>query len=274
MRLIKNIHNSHKDIPIWIAGSGPSLNTYPDNFFDNKIGITLHMAYVKFPGTTYMYANEPDRVDYLKKKYKSYYNSYHLYGYPFYGISKRESRYLVKDLSNVYYFHLRPYPPYGIRGKVDWDFTHKKVVRALDGKGNVFGGHGTCLHGALYSAIMLGGNPINLIGAGHGMYQGEEHFAGISEIDKEMRPSAPSFSDPNNNVPMIEQTLAIIEACRQRGVRINWIKEYRKSDKYENYEFTKESIDILKKNYTRKFSSKEKFKNAIKKMYNPMINSI
>lgn len=273
MRSIQNIHNSHHNIPVWIAGSGPSLNTYPDNFFDDKIGITLHMAYVKFPGTTFMYANEPDRVEYLKKKFKSYFNTQHIYGYPFYGINKRESRHLVKDLSNVYYFHRRHYPPFGIRGKVDWDFTNKKVTQAMDGKGKVFGGHGTCLHGALYSAIMLGGNPINLIGAGHGMYQGEEHFSGISEIDKEMRPSAPSFSDPNNNVPMIEQTLAIIEACRKRGVRVNWIKEYRKSGEYENYEFTLESIDSLKKKYTRKFSHKEKLKNAIKKMYNPIVNS-
>lgn len=30
--LITELHDRHKDTPIWIVGSGPSLDTYPVNF--------------------------------------------------------------------------------------------------------------------------------------------------------------------------------------------------------------------------------------------------
>lgn len=273
MKKIKSLHNIHRSTPIWIVGSGPSLDSYPANFIDDKIGITLHMAYLKFPNTTYMYANESDRVEYLKNNHPDYRNVKHIYGYPFYGLSKKESRDLVTDIPEVYQFQLRPYPPFGIRGVVDWGFTHKKVCQARMGSANVFGGHGTCLHGAFYSAVMLGGNPINLIGAGHGMYRGNEHFNGIVDIDKEMRPSAPSFSDPNNNVPIIEQTMAIIEACRKEGIEVKWIKEYRSSGDYEVYNYSDEDLALMKVNYIRKYSHWQKLKNSIKKIYNPVINS-
>jgi len=274
MKRINELHNTYFNKEIWIAGSGPSLSTYPDDFFENKIGITLHMAYLKFPTTTFMYANEPDRVKYLKKAYPSFYKVKHIYGIPFHGISKRESYELISDLSNVYSFWRRPYPPKGIRGKIDWTFTYKKVKQARAGKGTVFGGHGTCLHGALYAAIMLGGNPINLIGTGHGMYKGNEHFSAVLEIDKGMRPNAPSFSDPNNNVPMIEQTLAIINACRSIGVSVNWIKDYSKTEAYEKYQIKRENLEKMKLQYTRKFTVNKKIKNSIKQLYNPMINSL
>ena len=272
MNHINKIAGIHKNQPIWIAGSGPSLDTYPDDFFDDKIGMTLHMAFLKFPNTTYMYANEPDRVEYLKNNHDNYRNVKHIYGYPFYGISKRESREIDHDIPNVFFFRLHPYPPYGIRGIVDWDFTRKKVRQAIAGTAHVFGGHGTCLHGALYCAIMLGGNPINLIGAGHGMYSGGEHFGGILDIDKEMRPTAPSFSDPNNNVPMIEQTMAIIEACRREGIKVNWIKEYSESGDYDTYELSMDDLHELEKRYNRVFPSYRRAKNFIKKIYKPILN--
>jgi len=272
MKYINELAGIHKNRPIWIAGSDPSLDTYPEQFFNGKIGMTLHMAYLKFQDTTYMYANESDRVKYLKENYPGYYNVKHIYGYPFYDISRSESRKLVEDLSNVYTFRLRPYPPYGIRGVVDWNFTYKKVHQAIHNSAKVFGGHGTCLHGALYCAIMMGGNPINIIGAGHGMYKGDEHFKGAVNIDKEMRPTVPSFSDPNNNVPIISQTMAIIEACKKEGIEVNWIKEYSDSVKYETYNLTLEDLFEIRKKYNPNFSKWQKIKNSIKSIYNPIIN--
>ena len=72
MRLITDLHRKHKNKPIWIAGSGPSLDDYPDNFLDGKIAITLHLAYLKFPDTTYRLANEYDRVNWFKSNRPEY----------------------------------------------------------------------------------------------------------------------------------------------------------------------------------------------------------
>ena len=127
MKHIKKLSGIHQNKAIWIAGSGPSLDSFPVDFFDGKIGITLHMAYLKFPNTTYMYANEPDRVEYLKNSHPDYRSVKHIYGYPFYGMSRKQSRELVADIPDVYHFRLRPYPPYGIRGIIDWEFSQKKV---------------------------------------------------------------------------------------------------------------------------------------------------
>lgn len=272
MKKIESLFDIHHDLPIWIVGSDPSLDSYPADFLDDKIGITLHMAYLKFPNTAYMYANESDRVEYLKGNYPDYGNVKHIYGYPFFGLSRRESRIMISDIPEVYLFRLRPYPPYGIRGVVDWEFTQKKVRQTRNSGAKIFGGHGTCLHGAFYCAIMMGGNPINLIGTGHGMYEGGEHFKSVADIDKEMRPSAPSFSNPNNNIPMIEQTLAMIEACRKEGITVNWIKEFSATGNYKLYNLTRDDVMKRKKNYTRKFSTWKRIKNRIKRIYNPVVN--
>ncbi|WP_319559851.1 hypothetical protein [Marispirochaeta sp.] len=277
MRFITELHKKHLNKPVWIAGSDPTLGEYPDSFFDDKIGITLHMAHVKFPEASYRYANEYDRVEYLKKEYSGFSQQEHIFAWPFYGKCKKESRDLIRDMESVYHLRWMIYPPRGIREYVDWSFTHYKVKQARAGKSVRYGGHGTCLHGALYAAIMMGGNPINIIGAGHGKATGigdAEHFGTVNEIDQVMRPGIRSFSDPVNNVPMIEQTLAIMEGCRREGIEVNWYMRYDNGGlpemqiDYEEIERQKKELANLPKTASRRV------KNAIKSAYRPFLNRL
>jgi len=127
MRLITELHNRHLNQPIWIAGSDPTLAEYPNSFLEDKVGITMHLAHVKFPRATYRYANEYDRVEYLKRTFPSFRTQTNIFGWPFYGKSKQDSRALTEDMDRAYFLHWRIYPPAGIREHVDWKYTWRKV---------------------------------------------------------------------------------------------------------------------------------------------------
>ena len=53
VRFIEDLRNKHKGEEIWIVGPGPTIDDYPDNFFDNKITIALKGSMVVFPNSTY-----------------------------------------------------------------------------------------------------------------------------------------------------------------------------------------------------------------------------
>ena len=232
MLKILKLHNKHKNQPIWITGSDPSLDTYPDNFLDNKIGITLHLAAIKFPKTTYRHFNEYDRFAYCKKNVSNFLEKKNIVAIPFYERSKEESLKLVKDAKQVYYFKLKPYPPDGKRDDVftkeGRNFMEKKVVEAKNAESIEYGGFGTCLHTCLFMAILMGGNPINLIGNNHESKDGKDHFNEAEKIDIKMRPSAVDFSGPTRAPVMKAGTNAIIKACKKYGIIVNWHKKYEK----------------------------------------------
>lgn len=58
MRYLEDIKNKegrplHEGQEIWIVGLGPSLDDYPDNFFEGKIAIGLNTTFIAFPHLTY-----------------------------------------------------------------------------------------------------------------------------------------------------------------------------------------------------------------------------
>jgi hypothetical protein len=227
MIFVDTLHNKHKGQTIWIAGSDPSLSEYPDDFFDDKIAITLHLAHIKFPNATYRYSSEYDRSDYLLKKTSDYRNKALIAAYPMYGNSKQETIDLVGGFPEVYFHRMVSYPPNGIRGEVRRSYTKRKIRQTIKGNARIWGGHGTCLHTALYMAILMGAKEIKLIGAGHGMYKpGMEHFDAVEADHHDMRPGYSSFADPKEHVPLIQQTLLIAEQCRQQGIRFSWYRTW------------------------------------------------
>ncbi len=226
-RRVSALHRRHAGEAIWIAGSDPSLSTYPDDFFDGKVGITLHLAHSKFPDATYRYASEYDRAAHYLATDSGYREKPFIGAYPMYGYSRRATADLVAPFAEAYLHRMVSYPPRGIRGDVDADFTRWKLERSRAGKASIWGSHGTCLHTAYYAAVLMGAEEINLIGCGHGTYlPGVEHFDAVAATDKAMRPTYPSFSEPHNIVPVIEQTLALIQGSRDLGIRVNWYRSY------------------------------------------------
>jgi len=228
MKFITELHNKHKGQEIWISGSDPTINTYPDNFLANKLSITLHLAYLKFPNTTYRYFNEKDRFVYLKEKYPEIVNKTNIFGYPFYNCSKEVAyKAIGKASKKAYYLNLKPYPPNGNMNDI---FSNKgpnamklMVNDALKGKRMDYGGHGTCLHPCLYAVIMMGCNPINIIGCNFKSIEGKEHFGKAHQIDHDMRVIPPFTGD--RGIRMTRGLNAIIEGCKENNIVVNWIKK-------------------------------------------------
>jgi len=55
MKFIEDCRDRHLNKEIWIIGCGPSLDSFPDNFFENKITIVMNWAVIAFPHSTYWF---------------------------------------------------------------------------------------------------------------------------------------------------------------------------------------------------------------------------
>jgi hypothetical protein len=224
---VGDLYSTRSGDTVWIAGSDPSLSEYPDDFFDGKTAITLHLAHRKFPNATFRYSSEYDRSEHLISVDPEYRSKPLIAALPMYGKTEKETRALLANFADVHFHRMVSYPPNGIRGEVDPRFTEWKVRRTMAGKARIWGGHGTCLHTAIYMAILLGASRIALIGCGHGLYKpGEEHFGAVEKDHHEMRPGYRSFADPVEHVPLIEQTLALADACRANGIGFDWYRTW------------------------------------------------
>lgn len=53
MRNLEELRDKHKGQEIWIIGAGPSLDDFPQNFFDDKISIAIGGTFGAFPNFTY-----------------------------------------------------------------------------------------------------------------------------------------------------------------------------------------------------------------------------
>lgn len=233
MRYISDLHKKHLDQEMWVIGSDPTLEDYPDNFLDGKLGMTLHLAAMKFPKATYKFFNEYDRLRFLSERDPSILKDQLICCYPFFNRTKEETIALAGDGENTYYLIDSPYPPNGIPQEIfnDVGFNYMRDLAkgAREATTITFGANGTCLHNGLYAAIMMGCNPINIIGCSHGAVKGKEHFGEVNDIDKEMRPQTASFSDPTRGPRMTRGTEAIIEGCKNMGVVVNWYKTYEEA---------------------------------------------
>ena len=92
---VSALRNRHKGAAIWIAGSDPSLTGYPDSFLDDKVGITLHLAHVKFPRSTFRYSSQYDRSQLLLRDYPEHRTRPLIAALPMYGVTRRQTRELL-----------------------------------------------------------------------------------------------------------------------------------------------------------------------------------
>lgn len=236
MRYITDLHKKYLNKEIWVIGSDPTLDGYPDSFMDGKISITLHLAALKFPKATYKFFNEYDRLKFLSDKDPKFLKSKLICTYPFFNRTKEQTIELAGEGKNVFYLLDAPYPPNGVPQDIfnesGFNCMRDRVKEAREATRIEYGANGTCLHNGLYTAIMMGGNPINIIGCSHSAVGGKEHFGENDAIDKVMRPQTASFSDPTRGPRMAKGTEAIIEGGRLIGVKINWFKTYEEAKKH------------------------------------------
>jgi len=228
-----NFHDCHElyrsleGKAVWIVGSDPTLSDYPDDFLEGKIGITLHLAHIKFPRATFRYSSEYDRSEFLLSKYPDYASLPLIAGYPMYGKTRDETARLVSPCSRVYFHKRVSYLPTGVRGEVDAGYTRAKIRQTMGGRASYWGAHGSCLHTCVYMAVLMGAAQINVIGSGHGLQNvgGKDHFSGADEIHQGMR-TGDTFTDPKIAYPVIEQTIALKDGCEANGIEFNWFASW------------------------------------------------
>jgi len=121
------------------------------------------------------------------------------------------------------------YPPNGkpedIFSSIGKNAMTNLVFDARRGESNQYGSHGTCLHNAMYLAIMLGGNPINVIGCNFETIKGKQHFGEMNQVDKEMRGGTPPFSGYRHK-RMMSGFKAIVRGCKKSRIKIDYYTRY------------------------------------------------
>ena len=65
-RFIGDLRDDQKDEEIWILGTGPNLDEFPDRFFDKKITIALNSAIIAFPKSTYWHGHHEGIREYVR----------------------------------------------------------------------------------------------------------------------------------------------------------------------------------------------------------------
>jgi hypothetical protein len=209
--------------PIWIVGSDPTLDDYPDNFLDEKVGITLNRAYFKFPNAAYRLVVEGKAISRFMTEDPEFFTKTNLYCYPPYYPNDYPDEPRLWQRFWGYKFGIELYAPTGARGNVKDGYTRRKTKQALAGTTNSFGAHGTCLHPALWIAIMMGGNPINIIGCALGLVKGKKYAESTRSENK--LTSDWAFKKEHMKAP-IDQVKAIIKAAKKQRVIINWKRKY------------------------------------------------
>ena len=160
LKNIEEIRDKHKGEAIFIVGSGPSLDTYPDDFLKDKISMTLHLAYLKFPNPTYTHIAEADRIQWFRKNRPEFFKTKGLYCDPFFPLVRPHS--ILKGQDTKPHYFLK----YDMR-RLKLKNVEKQVKAALTGKDIRYLSNSTCLHTGIWSALILGFKNINLIGCDH-----------------------------------------------------------------------------------------------------------
>lgn len=224
---VRELAGSIQGKSIWIVGSDPTLDSYPPDFLDGRIAITLHLAHLKFPAASWRYTSEYDRSEYLLKTCPEYARLPLISSLPHYGKTRKETEELLSQSSEVYFHTMVNYLPTGVRGEVSPEFTEWKLRQTKLGRAGVWGSHGSCLHTCWYMAVLMGVKEINLIGAGHGFNNdgGLDHFSGADGIHQNMR-TGDTFSNPKIAFPVIDQTMALKRASEANGIAVNWFARY------------------------------------------------
>ena len=181
-RFIEDLRKIHKGEEIWVLGCGPSLDDFPDDFFDEKkrIAITSSYSMIAFPNCTYTAFSQGDKTLMA-----------HVLKYRKHLLYKHIVRVKPIELKNKTFFspepiYLRingmelglPDPIYlQIRGMKLEDFKmkseeldrRKSIFSSLandliTGKSIAYSQAGTCIHTEIQAAIIMGAKKVTLAG--------------------------------------------------------------------------------------------------------------
>ena len=198
-RWIEDLHKTHEREEIWVLGCGPSLDDFPDDFFDekNRIAIAVTFSMRAFPNCTYtafspatpFSQNQKSHLEYILEKGRHYLykcivclNSTELENKAFIG---PEPIYLRS--AN---FHLiEHHDSYGAKE----EYFLSLAKNLIDGTSMPYAASGTLVHAMIQAAIVMGAKKITLAGCeakclkfqGHAYKRGLDKIYGLNQAPKE-----------------------------------------------------------------------------------------
>ncbi|MCK4654819.1 MAG: hypothetical protein KAU01_10285 [Candidatus Cloacimonetes bacterium] len=217
MKNIEEIRDKNKGDTIFIAGSGPSLDTYPDVFLKSKISMTLHLAFLKFPNPTYVHISEADRIQWLKNNRPDFFEIQGLFNNPFYPLVYPNS--ILKNVGNISPYFLK-YNPKRLKIKD----VEKQIISALTGKNIRYSSNGTCLHTGIWCALILGFKEINLIGCDFSESEGKDYCL-LGALGNERVQTKKFLKDAYYRMQVF--TEEIIKVCKKYNIIINRFSDYK-----------------------------------------------
>ena len=182
-RFIEDLHNIHKGEEIWVLGCGPSLDDFPDDFFDEKkrIAIASSWSLVAFPNSAY-FAFSRAQKGHLQRALERGRDV----------LNKCIVRLTPTQLKNKAF--IGPEPIYlRINEGMDLMTTGKEVPyfaslskNLINGTLTSFASTGTCIHSEIQVAIVMGAKKVTLAGCDtkNLKFQGHAYKRGLDKIYK------------------------------------------------------------------------------------------
>lgn len=204
-RFIEDLHNIHKGEEIWVLGCGPSLDDFPDNFFDEKyrIAITATWAMIAFPNCTYTAFSQGHthqlihvlrNRSHLLHKHIVRLTPAELENRVFIGPEPIYSRLheIELGLPDPIYLQIRGMELEDYKKIGSEELDERKVYfsslanNLINGTPVSFASAGTCIHYEIQAAIVMGAKKITLAGCEikYLKFQGHAYKRGMDKIYK------------------------------------------------------------------------------------------
>jgi len=215
-RWIENLHNIHKGEEIWVLGTGPSLDDFPDDFFDEKYRIVVAAGFssVAFPSCTYTAFPQgvikiyQSRLKILEKELPDL-RTCIMYLLPTEWKNKiflsPEPIYLRGGHSDL----LEHHSSYELKE----EYFLSLAKNLLNGTSMPYVCSGTNIHSIIQAAVVMGAKKITLAGceAKYLKFQMHAHKRGLDKIYKEEPSQIPKAGYPNDCITGIERGLKRIK---------------------------------------------------------------
>lgn len=194
MRFIEDFRNRHAGEEIWIVGSGPSLDDFPDDFFYGRISIALNYAIIAFPKCTYWSAGHPETILEMKKDNPQVLKKSILL-FPMVPFKKDYPKRMSEERALELLGEYKDDPAW-----MRWHWIHKNrhllakflpstIDAIMAGKSCNYVCFGTIAHYATQAAVVLGAKKVTLVGceAKTGKYFWHAQKRGLSRFYHEGR---------------------------------------------------------------------------------------
>lgn len=209
---IKALKDKYKGKEIWIIGSGPSLDKFPETFFDDKISIAMNQMYQSFPKCTFIDTGTSGCAAEVKRDGKAFLGKL-IFNLPT-DFHSRVQRALRKtDKFYVVYWD---------RSKGSPQSFFEAVKGIVENKPYVCVSNGTNVHTAMQVALILGARKVTLAGCGAEPIR-HEKTGRLQYYSEKYRDKADAFLaiQPKSAKRWKEGVQCLAEACKSYGIEIS-----------------------------------------------------